>query len=141
MRQDVEQLKVGTERNAPARAAAHGTEGKVTLHVRQPAERRHKPESDTCWRLEEELMTGAYLEPARRGQVEDLGRLPGALRERLLDVDTRARLEGLAREGAVCHRRRTDVHDVHRRSRQHLAQRIEPGRAGDEHEQPLASHL
>ncbi len=141
MRQDVEQLEVGPERRPAAGAPAHRAKREIALHVRQPAERGQQGDRHPRGRLEQELVAGAHLESARRRQLQQRGRIPQALGERLLHVDVRTRLQRLRGQHPVGGRWGAHVHDVHAPPCQHLAQRAERRDVGRQLEQGLPGRL
>lgn len=118
MRQDVDELVFGAERRAAVGPPAHRLEREITLDVDQPADHGQVFLVELAGALEQHLVRRRGLQPLRGGEIEDLRGLALREREGLLDVDTRAVLEGQARERVVRVRRRDDVHDVGFRARQ-----------------------
>ncbi len=130
VRENVEQLEVGTERGATG-DVAHRAEGEVTLDVDDRTDPRQVMLDDASGRLVEKLVPGSDLEGTLRGQPEQLFGLGCRFGERLLDIDVKARFQRLSGQSGVGDRRRDDMHRVGPRRLDQLGQMLEHRDVGE----------
>ena len=130
MRQDVEQLKVGPERDPPRCGSARRAKREIALDMADLADRGQQLERKPRRLLEEQLVSGANRPLASPGETGQFIDLDAPLDHGLLNVDMATRLQRLTRKLEMGIERRDDVHHIGALGLQQLAERAVPSSLG-----------